>query len=357
MTTMSSAPEARPPGTLEPPRTHRRVVVTRHGGPDVLEVVTDALPEPGPGEVRVRTLAVGISAYDLMFRRSGLLPGTPRTPFSPGEDVVGIVDELGPGVTSLALGQRVAGTTLSLGVGGGYAENVCLPATDLVPVPDGVDDAEAVCVVINYLTAYSALHQVAKVGSGERILVQGAAGGVGSALLDLGRLAGLELYGTASGHHREVVAGFGATPIDYRTEDVVRRVRRLTRGGVDAVFDPIGGAALLWRSYRTLRRGGRMVWLGVAAHKQAGVRVIPLSLLMRYLLVLLPDGRRSLTSIDFAKDNGWYRETLASLLGWLKEGRLTPLVSDRIPLIEAARAHELMEQGRYAGKVVLTTGA
>lgn len=356
MTTMTTAPEARPPADPSVPGTQHRVVVTRHGGPDVLEVVTEALPEPGQGEVRVRTLAAGISAYDLMFRRSGLLPGTPRTPFSPGEDVVGIVDALGPGVTSLATGQRVAGTTLSLGVGGGYAEYVCLPATDLVPVPTGVDDAEAVCVVINYLTAYSALHQVAAVQQGERILVQGAAGGVGTALLDLGRLAGLELYGTASGHHRDVVAGFGATPIDYRTEDVVRRVRGLSRGGVDAVFDPIGGAGQLWRSYRTLRRGGRMVWFGVAAHKQAGARVIPLSLLMRTLLVLLPDGRRSLTSVDYTKDNDWYRDTLASLLGWLQEGRLTPLVADRIPLVEAARAHELMEQGRYAGKVVLVTG-
>lgn len=333
-----------------------RVVVSRHGGPDVLEVVAEALPEPRPGEVRVRTQAAGISAYDLMFRRTGLLPGAPRVPFTPGEDVVGVVDALGPGVASLTVGQAVAGTTLSLGVGGGYAEYVCLRERELVPVPPGVDPAEAVCLVINYLTAYSALHLAARVRPGERILVQGAAGGVGTALLDLGRQAGLVMYGTASRHNHEVVAGYGATPIDYRTEPVVGRVRELTQGGVDVVFDPIGGARQLWRSYRTLRHGGRLVWFGVAAHKQAGSAVIPASLLTLTLLRLLPDGRRALTSPDFAKDNDWYRHALARLLVWLADGTLRPTVADRIPLAEAARAHELMEHGRYAGKVVLLAG-
>lgn len=338
-------------------RTNHLVVVPRHGGPEVLEVLEGPLPEPGPGAVRVRTIAAGVSAYDLMYRRSGLLPGTPHLPFPPGEDVVGVVDELGEGVSELECGERVAGTTLSLGVGGGYAEFVSLPARELVPVPPGVDAAEAVCLVVNYLTAYSALHQVAGVERGERILVQGAAGGVGTALLDLGRLAGLELYGTASSHNHPVVASFGATPIDYRTENVVARVRRLTGGGVDVVFDPIGGARQLWRSYRALRPGGRLVWFGVAAHKTAGARIIPLSLLTLSLLKLLPDGKRAHTSRDFSKDNAWYRETLGDLLGWLAQGRLSPIVADRIPLADAARAHRLLEHGRYAGKVVLTAGA
>jgi NADPH2:quinone reductase len=333
--------------------TYRRVVVVRHGGPEVLQVVEAELPEPGRGEVRVRVEAAGISGYDLMFRRSGTLPGTPHVPFTPGEDVVGVVDAIGIGASGLEPGQRVAGTTLSLGVGGGYAECICLPARDLVPVPDGVDSAKAVCLVINYLTAYSALHQVARVRMGEQILVQGAAGGVGSALLDLGRLAGLEVYGTASPHNHDVVTSFGAVPIDYRSENVVRRVRELTRDGVDAVFDPIGGARQVWRSYRSLRRGGRLVWFGIAAHKKAGAMVIPLSLGMLFLAKLVPDGRRALTSTDYSKDNAWYRETLATLFEHLAAGRLTPLVADRVPLREAARAHALMERGRYAGKFVL----
>lgn len=335
--------------------TYHRVVVVRHGGPEVLQVLEERLPEPGPGQVRVRVEAAGISGYDLMYRRSGTLPGTPKMPFTPGEDIVGVVDAVGEGVIGLEPGQRVAGTTLSLGVGGGYTECVCLPARELVPVPDGIDAAEAVCLVINYLTAYSALHQVARVRSGEQILVQGAAGGVGTALLDLGRLAGLEAYGTASRHNHEVVTSFGAVPIDYRSEKVVHRIRELTGDGVDAAFDPIGGARQVWRSYRSLRRGGRLVWFGIAAHKRAGVMVIPLSLGTLFLLKLLPDGRRALTSSDFSKDNTWYRETLAMLFEHLAAGRLSPLVADRVPLLEAARAHELMERGRYAGKFVLVS--
>jgi len=337
--------------------TYRRVVVPRHGGPEVLQVIDAPIPEPGPGEVRVRTLASGVSAYDLMYRRSGLLPGTPPRPFTPGEDIVGVVDKLGGGVEDVRLGHRVAGSTLSLGVGGGYAELVCLPARELVPLPSGVDPVEAVCLVINYLTAYSALHETARVRRGERILVQGAAGGVGTALLDLGRLAGLEVYGTASRHNHGVVSSFGATPIDYHAGHVAARIRRLTGDGVDVVFDPIGGARQLWRSHRTLRKGGRLVWFGVAAHKTAGAKVIPLSLLTLSLLKLLPDGRAARTSADFSTDNAWYRKTLGNLLGWLAEGKLSPVVAERIPLAEAARAHELMEHGRYAGKVVLVPQA
>ena len=172
-----------------PGRKHHRVVVTRHGGPDVLQVVEEDLPEPRAGEVRVKVLAAGVSAYDLMFRRSGSLPGTPRVPFTLGEDVVGVVDKLGEEVSTLEPGQTVAGATFCLGVGGGYAEFVCLPASELVPVPSGVDPAEAVCLVVNYLTAHMAMHTSAKVRSGERILVHGAAGGGGNALLPLGKLA------------------------------------------------------------------------------------------------------------------------------------------------------------------------
>ena len=189
-------------------------------------------------------------------------------PFTPGEDIVGVVDKLGEGVSTVEPGQMVAGVTF--GDAGGYAEFICLPASELVPVPSGVDPAEAVCLVVNYLTAHMAMHRTANVRSGERILVHGAAGGVGSALLELGKLAGLEMYGTASKYNHELVSALGATPIDYRTEDFVERIRSLTGDGVDAVFDPIGGARQIWRSYRALRKGGRLVWFGMAATTKAG---------------------------------------------------------------------------------------
>jgi len=333
---------------------HHRVVVSRHGGPEVLQVVEEDLPEPKAGEVRVKVEAAGVSAYDLMFRRSGLLPGTPRVPFTLGEDVVGVVDKLGEGASGVEPGQRVAGGTFSLGVGGGYAEFLCMAAGAWVPVPAGLDPAEACCLVVNYVTAHVMLHRAARVQQGERVLIHGAAGGVGSALLELGKLAELEMFGTASLDNLTLVSGLGATPIDYRNEDFVERIRDLTGDGVDAVFDPIGGARQLWRSYSVLRRGGRLVWFGVAATKRNGLRVIPSTLLMRFLLSLRPDGKK----VPTAPNAGNYvAETLSELLGLLAAGRLKPLVAERVPLVEAARAHELLEQGRYAGKVVLVTGA
>jgi len=336
---------------------HHRVVVTRHGGPDVLQVVEEDRSEPRAGEVRVKVLAAGVSAYDLMFRRFSLLPGTPRVPFTLGADVVGVADELGKEVSTIESGQMVAGATFCRGGLGGYAESICLPASELVPVPSGVDPAEAVCLVANYLTAHMALHRIAKVRSGERILVHGAAGGVGTALLQLGKLAGLEMYGTASKHNHELVSALGATPIDYQTEDFVERIRRLTGDGVDAVFDPIGGARQLWRSYQALRKGGRLVWFGVAAVSRSGLRVIPLTLMMIFLLGLVPGGKQIPQFPELGKDNAWYRETLTELLDLLAAGRIKPVVAKRIPLAEAARAHELLERGGYAGKVVLISCA
>jgi NADPH:quinone reductase-like Zn-dependent oxidoreductase len=184
---------------------------------------------------------------------------------------------------------------------------------------------------------------------------------VGTALLELGKLTGLEMYGTASKHNHELVSALGATPINYRTEDFVERIHSLTGDGVDAVFDPVGGARQLWRSYQALCKGGRLVWFGVAATSKEGMRVIPLSLLTRTLLALIPDGKQAPlmeNAGEFALEhNAWYRETLTELLDWLAAGRIKPVVAERIPLLEAVRAHELLERGGHVGKVVLVANA
>ncbi len=336
---------------------NHRVVVTRHGPPDVLQVVEEALPEPQAGEVRLKVLAAGISGYDIMDRRYSF-PGGPAVPYTQGTDIVGAVDKLGEEVSNMQTGQTVAAFTF--GDNGGYTEYICRPASQLVPVPAGVDPADAVCLVANYLTAHLAMHRTAKVQNGERVLIHGAAGGVGSALLQLGKLAGLEMYGTASGYNHELVAELGATPIDYRSEDFVKRVRSLTGGGVDAVFDPIGGAVQVWRSYRALRKGGRLVWFGMAATKGTGMRVIPTTLIMQGLLAITPRDKKVPLMPDlgtFSKENPeWYRQTLRELLDLLAAGKIKPLVAERIPLLEAASAHELLERGGYAGKFVLVAG-
>ncbi len=155
-----------------------RVVATRYGGPEVLQVAEEECPEPRTGEVRVRVLAAGVSLPDVMARE-GVHPETPRAPFTPGWDLVGVVDRVGAGVSGIDEGQTVAAMPIS----GAYAEFVCLPARELVPVPPGLDPGEAVSLVLNYITAYQMMHRSARVRPGQRALIHGAAGGVGTALL------------------------------------------------------------------------------------------------------------------------------------------------------------------------------
>src|SRR5512142_1012679 len=207
---------------------HTRIVVTHYGGPDALRVVEEERPEPKAGEVRVRVQAAGVSLPDVMARE-GVHPETPPVPFTPGWDLVGVVDRLGDGVSGIEPGQTVAAMPIS----GAYAEFVCLPQRELVPVPSGLDPAEAVSLVLNYITAYQMLHRSAKVKAGQRALIHGASGGVGSALLQLGRLAGLEMYGTCSPRGASTVTELGATAIDYQNQDFVQGIRRLTGDGVD----------------------------------------------------------------------------------------------------------------------------
>src|SRR6266511_400858 len=157
---------------------HTRIVVTHYGGPDALRVVEEECPEPKDGEVRVRVLAAGVSLPDIMARE-GVHPETPPVPFTPGWDLVGVVDRLGAGVPGVQPGQMVA----AMPIHGAYAGFVCLPQHELVPVPPGLDAAEAVCLVLNYITAHQMMHRVAKVRPGQRALIHGAAGGVGTALL------------------------------------------------------------------------------------------------------------------------------------------------------------------------------
>lgn len=332
----------------------RQVLLTGVGGPEVLEVVERDAPEPGRGEVRVRVLAAGVAFADVLMRH-GKYPGAPKIPFTPGYDLVGEVEKLGKGVGGVTVGQRVAALTQV----GSYAQRVVVAAEELVPVPDGVDPAEAVALVLNYVTAYQMLHRVAEVRPGERILVHGAAGGVGTALLDLGRLGGLEAYGTASAAKHDLVRRFGATPIDYKTEDFVRRTTPPALDGVDAVFDPIGGEHLA-RSCRTLRAGGRLVGYGASSAMGRGragtARVFAGTLGRIALRNVLPNGKKAsfYNIMSFKKKRpDLFKEDLSLTLGLLAERRIEPVVAQRLPLEDAAHAHKLMENAKTRGKLVL----
>ena len=341
---------------------HTRIVVTHYGGPDALEVHEEECPEPKKGEVRVRVLAAGVSLPDLMARE-GIHPETPRVPFTPGWDLVGVVDRLGDGVSGIEPGQTVAAMPIS----GAYAEFVCLPQRELVPVPSGLDAAEAVALVLNYITAYQMLHRSAKVGRGQRVLIHGAAGGVGSALLQLGCLAGLEMYGTCSSRGASAVSGLGGIPIDYQHQDFVKEVHRRTGEGVDVVFDGIGGAHI-WRSRKALRPGGSVVAYGLTSSLRGGRlasgrsgrrdRFSGIAIFGLYIAGgwLLPGRKRVVPySIQWLKrlKPALFRQDLNALFDLLQEQKIKPLIERRFPLAEARQAHELLGKGGVMGKIVL----
>ncbi len=341
---------------------YQRVIVTHYGGPEVLQVVEEECPEPKRGEVRVRVLAAGVALPDIMARQ-GIHPETPRVPFTPGWDLVGKVDRPGEEVSGAEPGQIVAAMPIS----GAYAEYVCLPQRELVPVPSGLDPAEAVSLILNYITAYQMLHRSAKVRPGQQVLIHGAAGGVGTALLQLGRVAGLEMYGTCSARGASAVSDLGAVPIDYQHQDFVKEIQRLTREGVHVVFDPIGGAHL-WQSRRALRAGGRVLGYGNTsslrgqglASNRAGRRNrlhgIPGFALYIAGGWLLPGRKRVIPySIQWIKrlKPAWFRQDLVALLDLLQQKKIKPLIAQRLSLGEARKAQELLEKGGVVGKIVL----
>jgi NADPH2:quinone reductase len=341
---------------------HARIVINHYGGPDALRVVEEECPEPKVGEVRVRVLAAGVSLPDLMMRE-GIHPETPPLPFTPGWDLIGVVDRLGDGVSGIEAGQIFA----SLPIRGAYAEYVCLPQTELIPVPSGLDAAEAVSLVLNYVTAYQMLHRSAKVSPGQWVLIHGASGGVGSALLQLGGLAGLKMCGTCSSRGAPAVTDLGGIAIDYRLQDFVEEARRLADGGVDAVFDSIGGTHI-WRSREALRSGGTVVAYGLTGSLHGGRlasgrsgdrhRFRAIAIFGLYIAGgwLLPGRKRVVPySIQWLKrvKPALFRQDLMTLFDLLKQQKVRPLIALRLPLVEARRAHELLGAGGVTGKIVL----
>ena len=340
---------------------HRRIIVTHYGGPDALRVVEEDCPDPKAGEVRVRVLAAGVSLPDLMMCQ-GIHPESPRLPFTPGWDLVGLIDRIGDGVSGVEVGQLVA----ALPIHGAYAEFVCLPSREIVAVPDGLDPAEAVTLVLNYVTAYQMLHRTAKVQLGQRVLVHSASGGVGSALLQLGCLARLEMYGTCSKRGASSVSQLGAVTIDYKQQDFVEEIKRLTGDGVDVVFDGIGGSHI-WRSRSVLRRGGKVIAYGLTSSVDPNKRPSrrhrfrALAIFGVYIAGswLLPGHKRvTLYSIQNLKrlKPALFRQDLTSLFELLQQKKIKPLIAQRFPLTEARKALELLAKGGVVGKIVLESG-
>ncbi|HKK21275.1 MAG TPA: medium chain dehydrogenase/reductase family protein [candidate division Zixibacteria bacterium] len=333
---------------------YKSVVITKKGGPEVLKIVENDLREPDANEVRIRIRFAGIGATDVIMR-SGYYPFAPKIPFAPGYEIVGIVDAVGDRVADITPGQRVAALT----VHGGYAEYIYLPPEELVPVPEGLDSAEALSLILNYVTAYQMMYRVAQVKEGQTIVVTGASGGVGTALLQLGKVAGAKtMYGTASKSKHKLVEELGGIPIDYRIENVARVIKEKEPEGVDAAFDAVGACSAR-RLYRTLKPGGILVSFGMMSSVHDGKANVASeiwSFLVPAMLRMLPGKRRvesyGITMI-YRKDPKPFREDLPKLFQLLAEGRIKPVIADILPLEEAARANEMLEKGEVRGKLVL----
>jgi len=332
---------------------NRVVQLRRFGGPEELEVVDAPLPKAGRGEVRVRVLASSLEYTDVVIRRH-LYPQTMarRPAFVVGYDVVGEIDQLGDGVSGFRLGDRVADMTV-LGSNAAYRT---LRAGDLTRVPTGVDATEAAALILSWTTAHQLLHRAAHVQRGQRALVHGAAGAVGQALLVLGKLAGLELWGTARGEHAALVRELGATPIDYQREDFTR----VLPGGFDVVFDGVGKDGY-GGSLAALKRGGLLCAYGYTAgvQPQHGPLTILMWLARQYLqsaLKWLLGGKRTrVYSINLmrAQHPTWFREDLEQLFSLLATRAIRPRVAERISFDEIAEAHRRVEAGGLDGKLVL----
>jgi NADPH:quinone reductase-like Zn-dependent oxidoreductase len=324
---------------------YKSVIVTKRGGPEVLQVIESDLRVPSAGEARIKILAAPVCLPDVEARY-GHTPFAVKTPFVPGYAIIGVVDAIGEGVTSAEVGDRVAALTIY----GGYAEYIFLAEEQLIPVPTTLDPAEAAPLILNYIVAYQTLHRSAKVKPGDKVLIIGASGGIGTAFLQLGKLANLTMYGIASKSKHHILTEYGATPIDYRTQDFVEVMRKAEPDGLEAVFDGIGGDYNK-RGFSLLQRGG--TYVGYA-------NPLSFSRMLRFLgqvilFNLLPNGRSAkyYGTGSSRLNRRPFLEDWATLFKLLEEGEIKPVIMKKFPILEAAQANELLESGQAIGNIVL----
>ena len=330
---------------------YKSVIATQKGSPEVLQIVENDLRPPAAGEVRIKVLASAVSRPDVTARAGeALYSGTPlgqKFPFVPGYAIIGDVDAVGEGVTNVTVGKRVGVLTIV----GGYTEILYWRSDRLIPVPSKLNPAEAVTLILNYIVAYQTLHRSAKVKAGEKVLIIGASGGIGTALLQLGQLADLKMYAIASKSKHPTLAEYGATPIDYRTQDFVALIRQVEPDGLDVILDGMMSLDYIRRGLSLLRRGGRLVSFGEPRRSEF-FRVLATAIKIN----LLPNGKSFKlygTSFYFIGDKRPFLEDWATLFKLLAEGKIKPVIAAKFPILEAAKANELLESGQVTGNIVL----
>lgn len=341
----------------------RQVWITQAGEPDVMRVQQAPLPHPKPGEVRIRVQAMGVNFADIMGRL-GIYPDAPRPPFIPGYEVTGTIDLVGKEVDSALVGQDVIALTNF----GGYSEAVCVPALSALPRPSEMTIEQAAGFLLPYLTAYIALVELARVRSGDRVLIHAAAGGVGLAAVDLCRRAGATVFGTASPSKHDFLRERGVEyPINYRQDDFEKVVRDLTDGrGVHIALDSIGGRSWL-KSFRSLAPAGRIILHGISSAAPgtrrslwAAARIALTTPWIAFNPIALTSANKGVMGVNLARlwehadqVRGWAE----ALLGWFDEGQLDPHVDRVFDLAGAPAAHRYIQERRNLGKVVLRAAA
>jgi NADPH:quinone reductase len=327
----------------------RVVMLQKFGGPDGLVVVECPVPEPGTGEVLVRILAASVQFTDIILRKGQYPDLKEKPPLILGYDLVGEVVKVGPDVTSPSVGQRVADLTMT----GSYAQYRTLKADRVTVVDPALDPAEATSLVLTWMTAYQLLHRDAGVQKGRKLLVVGASGAVGQALVVLGTLAGCSVWGAARARHADVVRALGAVHIDSDQVDPAQ----VLPGGFDVVLDGIGQQGYS-RTWRAVGPCGHLSAFGFTAGVQTNASIALLGLwLARLWWWNAFSGRRSASFYSITAEReqhpDWFRADLEALLALLARGVIRPRVAERIGLDAVADAHTRIERGGLDGKLVL----
>lgn len=336
----------------------RQVWITRVGAPEVLQLREDRDPEPGPGEVRIRVQAIGINFADIMAR-IGVYPDAPPLPCVVGYEVAGVIDKI-DGPSKLAIGDRVVGLTRF----GGYTDVACVPAQQVFAIPDTMTFPEAVALPVNGATAYQTLVVMGSLKAGERVLIHGAAGGVGLAAIDIAKIIGAEIYGTASASKHAFLRDRGVHQcIDYRTQDFEAEIMRLTSGkGVHLVIDPIGGES--WtKSMAVLAPTGRLACIGFSGAAQGKGRNVLAAVTnfvkvpwLQFSPIALMNANKAVIGVNLG--HLWeHQDMVATWMGqimtWARDGKIRPHVGQTFALADAAQAHHYIQDRKNTGKVVL----
>ncbi|MBK7150860.1 MAG: zinc-binding dehydrogenase [Sandaracinaceae bacterium] len=336
----------------------RAIWIPKAGKANVLELRESPDPEPKAGEVRVRVHAAGLNFAEVMARQ-GLYPDAPKMPFVPGYEAAGLVDAVGEGVTSVKVGDRVAALTRF----GGHADCVVVPENQIFGMPASMTFEQAAALPVNYLTAYHMLFQVARIKPGDHVLIHMAAGGVGTAVLQLCKtVPDITTYGTASAGKHDYVRSHGCDhAIDYRTNDYVEEIKKLTDGrGVNLIMDALGGRD--WKKgYSILRSSGQLIAFGWANMNSGEKR--NLGRILKELTGLplfsprnFMDDNRGMSGVNLG--HLWHEvdmlaDQARALMVLFEQGKIMPHVDKVFPFAEAAEAHRYLEQGKNVGKVVL----